>query len=495
MRPVSRGRLEPAIGDFLRTNVIIFPLVLRVERIVPTNLHVHDSLTQPDIEPPPPLVTQRLILSDGELMIQALLHSKLHYCLDNEEIVQGSVLRLLDCKLQRASRLNGKGQIVYLAIEDVEVVGATKPLKAQTTEGVLEGGFLRDLDGSLDTNERPAKRRKLSNEVSGVDGESLVNGNMTPPVASQDSDSDGFEAISVPDEEVEQRRKALRSLKTPTSDRSKVELKLERDSVSPRKRTRTGKNPRPPADHDATLKNTSATTRLPQTNDSMRQQNQQPHSPAAASIKPKSTAQNLPPPPSPALPATPIPPPFTAPPPPPLHTLCSLTNPPPHLPPLPARNYHCTIFATITWVSATVIHKPQSPFPPKRHVKIHDPSISSRQSGITVAVFRDAHNFKPKVGTVALLRDLTMQRWEGEIILNKYAGFASAGARRKDGEGGKGDDGVEAQEEPWLVDDEIELREMGHDVDGMRAWWEQWKTGKGRDGKRGLERVTSMMEQ
>ena len=485
MRPVSRGRLEPAIRNFLRTNVILFPLVLRVERIVPARLSVHDESSESDIEQQQPLLARRLILSDGELMIQALLHNKLHYCLDAKEIVQGSVLRLLDCKLQRANRLNGKGQIVYLAIEDVEVVGATRPLRAEAPEGVLEGGFLRDFEEPLDMHEPPTKRRKLSNDSDGVDIASRVNGKMIPLVASgqPDSDSDGFEAIRVPDKEVEQRRKALRKLRAPTIDVQESDVVSERASASPAKRTKTSQNPRPTASHDATLKSTSATTLPPRTNHTARQQHQQTHSPAVSSTKSNSTAHSLP---SPTPAATPVLPPLPA-----IHTLSSLTNPPPHLPPLPARNYHCSIFAIITWVSPTVIHKPHSPFPPKRHIKIHDPSISSRQSSIIVAVYRDAHNFKPNLGTVALFRDLTMQRWEGEIILNKYARFAGARGRDVVGKEGsaveeavKGGGAVEIVEAPWFVDDVVQLCEMGHDVDGMRAWWEGWKAGKGSEGKR-----------
>lgn len=106
-----------------------------------------------------------------------------------------------------------------------------------------------------------------------------------------------------------------------------------------------------------------------------------------------------------------------------------------------------------------MIHKPNSPFPPKRHIKIHDPSISSRRVGVTVAIYVDAKDFLPEVGTVALFRGVTMQRWEGEVILNAYANLKDCG-------------------EEWFVTGEETLEEMGHDVKGLRRWWAEWTGGK-----------------
>lgn len=144
----------------------------------------------------------------------------------------------------------------------------------------------------------------------------------------------------------------------------------------------------------------------------------------------------------------------------PLHTLSSLLSPPT---PLPRRSYCCTIFATVSWVSPSIIHKPNTPYPPKRHIKIHDPTISHRQSGITVAVFIDAKNFRPNIGTIALFKGLVMQRWEGEVILNKYA---SLGDRKRDSLS------QPTPQEEWFIHDEKRLGEIGFDVHGMRAWWE-----------------------
>lgn len=144
-------------------------------------------------------------------------------------------------------------------------------------------------------------------------------------------------------------------------------------------------------------------------------------------------------------------------PPPPLHTLSTLL----HSHTLPRRNYTCSVLGVITWISPSLIHKANSPFPAKRHIKIHDASISSRRVGVTVAVYVDAREFMPEVGTVALFRGVTMQRWEGEVILNAYANL-------KDAQAG----------EEWFVGDEERLEELGLDVKGLRRWWVERKEGK-----------------
>jgi hypothetical protein len=127
----------------------------------------------------------------------------------------------------------------------------------------------------------------------------------------------------------------------------------------------------------------------------------------------------------------------------------------------PQKSFACPLLlAVISWVSPSLIHRANTPFPPKRHIKIHDPSIIDRYSGITVAVFVDAEKFKPSVGTVGLFRGLTMNWVQGgqDVILNRYP--------FKDGEGVDG-----ARE--WFIGDEGRLAEMGYDVEGWKASWNE----------------------
>lgn len=138
------------------------------------------------------------------------------------------------------------------------------------------------------------------------------------------------------------------------------------------------------------------------------------------------------------------------------HTLSTLLSPT-----VPRQNYACTVLGLISWVSPSLIHRTNSPFPAKRNIRIHDLSItSSRRAGFTVAVFVDAKQFLPKVGTVALFRGVTMHRWQDEVILNAYVGL-------------KEWDSVEG--EKWFVDDEKVLLELGYEstVRGLKTWWEE----------------------
>ncbi|KIV90002.1 hypothetical protein PV10_07352 [Exophiala mesophila] len=140
----------------------------------------------------------------------------------------------------------------------------------------------------------------------------------------------------------------------------------------------------------------------------------------------------------------------------PLSTLLPLT--------IPRRNYSCTVLGLITWVSASLIYKSNSGFPPKRNIRIHDLSITSQRAVFTVAVFVDPKQFLPKVGTVALFRGLTMNRSGVDVILNAYKGL-------KDWEGLEG--------EKWFVDDEEGLVELGYGdrVKELKAWWEERRKG------------------
>ena len=138
---------------------------------------------------------------------------------------------------------------------------------------------------------------------------------------------------------------------------------------------------------------------------------------------------------------------------PPYHPLSSLLSPN-----LPSKNYPLTTLAVITYVSSALLSKPNSPFPPKRNIRILDPSLArdpSHPQGLSVAVYVDAKSFLPVPGTIALFRGIVMQKFGREVILNAYATL-------KD----------KAENEKWYIDDEQVLEAMGFDVKGMRRWWE-----------------------
>jgi hypothetical protein len=89
-----------------------------------------------------------------------------------------------------------------------------------------------------------------------------------------------------------------------------------------------------------------------------------------------------------------------------------------------------------------------------------------------VAVFVDAKNFLPKIGTVALLRGVVMHGFADDVILNKYATPASADLK------GSGSGSVSLAEslfpeQDWFITDPERLVEMGFDVSSVRTWWEE----------------------
>jgi hypothetical protein len=91
-----------------------------------------------------------------------------------------------------------------------------------------------------------------------------------------------------------------------------------------------------------------------------------------------------------------------------------------------------------------------------------------------VAVFVDAKNFLPKVGTVALLRGVVMHRFADDVILNKYTTPASADLKGS----GSGSGSVSLAEslfpeQDWFITDPETLVEMGFDVSAVRTWWEE----------------------
>ncbi|EXJ58765.1 hypothetical protein A1O7_06195 [Cladophialophora yegresii CBS 114405] len=147
------------------------------------------------------------------------------------------------------------------------------------------------------------------------------------------------------------------------------------------------------------------------------------------------------------------------------------------------KSYSCPpLFVLISWVSPSIIHRPNTPFPPKRHLKIHDPSISNRVSGLTVAVFVDALAFLPEVGTPALFKGLVMNRVRSreDVILNRYPLKVDS---QKSERSALGDADSKGTEEDWFVSDEWKLIEMGYDVEHMKKWWGERNASR-KDGER-----------
>jgi hypothetical protein len=484
-----------------------------------TRDHIQDQATSHDDHDSDPETQKstphclRLALSDGELQIQAVLATNLH-TKELLELRRGDLLEVKRFQVRTARRVNGHGRVIYLGVDACEWTGNTVGIADEDLGGgfipeedherVIEKGNLPSSSAFLSSASRTnsTDRSELDREEDTLTAEHArdsiatmgpLNVNRkrtresqdlasnlakrrsskplttprptvrfaTPRDVLDDSDDDDFETIFVSQSTIQQRREVLRNVgqNTPSSVVTTKAFQLfdgkgadedVADDMSTSQDKKTAKTEE---------KGQEGIVGLPPSNISSHHH----HPPKAAIDAPTSSTANthLAPPAQLTHPQPPPQPPTEAATSlrtnnaPPLHTLSTLL----HSHTLPRRNYTCSVLGLITWISPSLIHKPNSPFPPKRHIKIHDASISSRRVGVTVAVYVDAREFVPDAGTVALFRGVTMQRWEDEVILNAYEHLKDAG-------------------DEWFVCDEVRLEEMGHDVKGLRRWWVERKEGK-----------------
>ena len=441
--------LRPCIADLLRTGVYPPLLLLRVEKIAVVtvkediNLSATSSALDADGRQ-----TYRLWLGDGELMIQALLELQIMPIFVLEGISEGSLIEVTRYTVQSAKRTNGQGEVLFLGVTNYRVPSGSRPATAAKKEVrwdfSQEGGFVKedvDVDSGKDGGFIEGVDVDIDAETELTSGKLKWDRNAREQVSaklisSQGSD-EGFETKHADPDVLARRRSVLHET---VSNSASVFGRNEK----------TMPNPSKPFSHDAT----------PFTSDRKPRVTPPPVSQHAMHVSTHS---------QPPITQYPLRPPQTQP-----HAsfagLASLLPPPLHgtrksvpLPPF---------LAIISWVSQTIISKPNSPFPPKRHIKIHDLSTLDRNVGITVAVYEDALDFKPEAGTVAMLTGLVAQWWcsgggKGggvgwEVILNRYA-------RR-----GRNQGEEESREGEWFVGDEEYLRkEEGMDemIGRLRGWW------------------------
>ena len=81
------------------------------------------------------------------------------------------------------------------------------------------------------------------------------------------------------------------------------------------------------------------------------------------------------------------------------------------------RNSIVDVLAVITFVSPHVVTPPR--LPPKRDLRLLDPSCPSTRQPVLFSVFVNPDRFRPAVGTVALFRSVTTHEWNGGS-LNAY---------------------------------------------------------------------------
>lgn len=103
------------------------------------------------------------------------------------------------------------------------------------------------------------------------------------------------------------------------------------------------------------------------------------------------------------------------------------------------------VFVVIQSVGGSVIKRPS--MPAKRDIRIVD---SSTDKKVLLSIFTEPEKFIPKVGTIALIRNVSTHEYEGGM-LNIYPNQCEGKA--------------------WFLPDPVGVK--GCDVDAMRVWWEQ----------------------
>ncbi|KIW67334.1 hypothetical protein PV04_06597 [Phialophora macrospora] len=432
-----------------------------------------------------------LALSDGHLQLQTLLDRNLHA---HEEFLQlriGDILKVKKFEVRSAPRLNGRGRVVYLRVQECHLASVEQEVTHvdKVNElGLSEGGFLRDADTDDKmppknqsreeqqalTAEYRSWSRKRDRKPSQQGSHQSTSTQKKPwNVQDTDSDDDGFDTLAVAQSQVERRREALRQIQSSLANEKKPKSQLvrlnEHTKIDTQERFVAPLSPlRRPSKADE-----------PDSQGLLQRDAVQPSNDIVAC----SGLPVSPPTRSPRLQTPSLPLPQVAPHLPPdgspsVTTLSSLLA-------VPARkSYPCPpLFVLISWVSPSLIHRPNTPFPPKRHLKIHDPSISNRISGLTVSVFVDAAAFLPEVGTVALFKGLVMNRVRtGEdVILNRYP--LKVGSQSVEA-GGLEDADKKSMEEDWFISDEKKLIEMGYDVEHMKKWWQERNASRKDGGRR-----------
>ena len=425
--------LRPCIADLLRTCYQPLHFHLRIERLIEevvTRPCESSSQAQDILDKSMPArdgnkIAYRLIGSDGVLAIQAIVATNLHEFFESSDVIEGSVIDLRKFEVHRGKRIEGAGDVIYLEVSDMKVV--SKHSKASTASAHAQA-----------STGLSAERRKLDTSAQKYSRSIDLNALLQSPIESEDN---FFEEANISSQYVTSRRKALKEISGNLSSQESV------TSITAKK-----------ADEEIVFDNARLRKEFEDSHRmfpafSLSQPVDLPPV-VQARIRNSMASAVSPPVPAPAIATAPAPVAATAPeqavlkPLPPLHTLHSLLHPPSPLP----KSYTCSILAVISWISPTVIHKP--PYPSKRHIKIHDSSIADRLSGITVAVFVDAGNFKPRFGSVVLFQGLIMQRWGEEIILNAYSNIQNT-----------------LGESDWFVNDREKLIGMGHDVEQTEKWW------------------------
>lgn len=317
----------------------------------------------------------------------------------------GDIVDVRRFRLQKSRRTNGTGHIVFLSILDCEIVQRAVSLE-QVVREEEEGGFIRDASPPTFATTNTSRKRSSSETTEVLDDL------RAPPSKHPHSEA-------TPAAQTNHETRAHEDMMAPSGTQESDDFEtVTPDIATTQKRRRALReldvNSSPHFNKQHVGKFDSSPTRMPQIHV------------ATPSITPLAALPTF-------VPSTPV-----------------------------------TVLVILSWIGQALL-RPSQAFPPKRHVKLHDISISKLFSGVSLAVYVDAASFKPDRGTIALLQDIVVQRCgsgNGQVnecfMLNCYANLPAKLEEK----------GVDSK---WYIDDEDELRDMGlgRQIDELKGWWDR----------------------
>ncbi|KAL8803344.1 MAG: hypothetical protein Q9182_003232 [Xanthomendoza sp. 2 TL-2023] len=348
-------RLDPVIQELVRTQVCFPNLKLLVDKILVVTLPEANELSGNE--------AFKLTLTDGEKTIQALLKRRIYKTLYNEDIREGSFVILKVYHLARGKKINGKGTITYLVIEDFFAIGEDD----RYDESPVVSGEPNPATVELDLSEtrdhgQPSVEGTVDAYNGEINGERIANSKVQELPSIETSIE--YEIENAASDRVKDNARPT----PPSSQQQREAMKRKWDTALEE------------IDANDTYR-VSKYRRLEETRAKEAQ--------AAADASAKALLVRLE-----SLPTTP---------------LVAITGP------NKRRNTRHDILALIISVSPDIIKR--NGMPPKRDLRIMDISTTKK---VLLSVFARAEDFQPEPGTVALLKHLTTHDYDGGS-LNAYA--------------------------------------------------------------------------
>ncbi|KAK5991978.1 hypothetical protein PT974_05374 [Cladobotryum mycophilum] len=400
----------------------LVPLIRRMlttRRCIPGSVFIVEGLDIIPIPESEDVQAIRLVLGDGELCVQAILHSDLFDLVEREDVYVGCYVRVDDfvMRFEDPSEHNdesqGKRGMVYLIVNDLEIIGWNETYVAMWRREQKGKGVERppEQHQPIDMNEDERKSR----------------GEMKPPQTPQKSQKHTME-----DTPIKLRDMTISSPQTPKPKyRSPQVEDVEDDGdmgdafdsykafTFPSQKS----TPKKPTPKKETTKRQTPTKERPST----------PTPGTRAEEAEEATSKSQQPV---ALPQdwhnhqVPLK----------LTTLRSI----PHLP--YAQNWSVNVLAIV--VSLSDVEPSHLPPGKQRTARIADPSTSKH---VHLTVFLDPEGFNPKVGSAVLLTGVKNHRFDGGS-LKKYAS-----------------DAKKANGQQWWFEDPLGMKWL--DVKGIKGWW------------------------